>query len=60
MQKFAYLLQSLKMQRVERIRAIVEEPGLTPDTTAKAKLLDVYGETPEKNVVILLNQMQLQ
>lgn len=49
-QKFAYLLQCLKMQQMERIRSIIENPGDAPYSTAKTKLLDVYGESPERKV----------
>lgn len=38
------------MQQIERFRAIKEEPSLMPYTTAKAELLDVYGETLKKKV----------
>lgn len=58
-QKFSYLLQSLNIHQIEKIQTIIQAHGTNekPYTDAKAKLLEVYGITEEKNCVSCLIQM---
>ena len=58
--RYSYLLQSLQMPQLERIKSIIEagDTIATPYTEAKTKLLDVYGETEEKKIQKLLNSTQ--
>lgn len=55
--KFAYLIQSIKVPQLERIKSVIEagEAEQEPYNAAKVKLMDAFGETESRKFQKLLD-----